>query len=212
MKLLYILLYTLTLSYSQVNYETQIQPIFNTNCTFCHKAGGSATLDLTSYSGVIAGGWSGPSIIAGNHQNSLLYQRITQPIGTNGSMPPNDPLSQSEIELIANWIDSLGDNSLSIVNSLLPSKHILFQNYPNPFNPSTTIRYNLDEDEYVSLDVYNLSGVHITNLVDDVKISGTHFINWNGKNSKGVIVPAGQYFYKIKTDSYSEMRKMILLK
>ena len=56
---------------------------------------------------------------------------------------------------------------------------------------------NLDEDEYVSLDVYNLSGVHITNLVDDVKISGTHFINWNGKNSKGVIVPVGQYFYKI---------------
>ena len=98
------------------------------------------------------------------------------------------------------------------MNSLLPSKHILFQNYPNPFNPSTTIRYNLDEDEYVSLDVYNLSGVHITNLVDDVKISGTHFINWNGKNSKGVIVPAGQYFYKIKTDSYSEVRKMILLK
>ena len=61
--------------FGQVDYNSQIQPIFDTNCTTCHSYAGSATLNLTSFSGLINGGVSGPSIIAGDHENSLLYQR-----------------------------------------------------------------------------------------------------------------------------------------
>ena len=75
--------------FSQVSYTNQIQPIFNTNCTSCHVGGGAATLDLTSYDGVMSGGVSGLSIISGDNENSELYIRIILPEGTAGSMPPN---------------------------------------------------------------------------------------------------------------------------
>ena len=82
-------------------------------------------LNLATYSGTMTGGWSGPAIIAGDHQNSLLYQRIIQPIGTDGSMPPNDPLSQSQIDLIAQWIDEGAGNSLS-TNDVFYLKSIFY--------------------------------------------------------------------------------------
>ena len=69
-----------------------------------YTPGGSATLDLTSYNGVMTGGWTGPAITAGDHGNSLLFQAFL-PQFTAGSMPPNVPLSQSQIDLIAQWID-----------------------------------------------------------------------------------------------------------
>ena len=144
MKYLYISLFFITFLFSQVNYESQIQPIFNNNCIFCHQNGGSATLNLTTYSGTMTGGWSGPAIVAGDHQNSLLYQRIIQPMGTDGSMPPNDPLSQSQIDLIAQWIDEGAASSLSTTDVYMPKGYTLHQNYPNPFNPSTVISFSLD--------------------------------------------------------------------
>ena len=110
--------------FSQVDYNSQIQPIFNTNCITCHQYGGSATLNLTSYSGLMNGGWSGASIIAGDHENSLLYQRINLPVSTDGSMPPNVPLSQSEIDLIAQWIDqgaTLRLDAVSYTHLTLPT-------------------------------------------------------------------------------------------
>ena len=73
MKVNYIVPFYITFIFSQVDYEYQI---LNVNCTFCYKAGGIAALDLTSHTGVIYVGWSGPAIITGDHQNSLLYQRI----------------------------------------------------------------------------------------------------------------------------------------
>ena len=73
MKVTYIVPFYITFIFSQVDYESQI---LNFNCTFCHKAGGIATLNLTSHTGAISVGWSGPAIITGDHQNSLLYQRI----------------------------------------------------------------------------------------------------------------------------------------
>ena len=62
--------------FCQVSYTNQIQPIFNANCTSCHVGGGAATLDLTSYNGVMSGGVSGLSIISGDSENSELYIRI----------------------------------------------------------------------------------------------------------------------------------------
>ena len=152
--------------FSQVSYTNQIQPIFNANCTNCHVGGGAATLDLTSYDGVMSGGVSGLSIISGDNENSELYIRIILPEGTAGSMPPNDPLSQEEINLIGDWINE-GANNLSIKDSFLPQSFTLEQNYPNPFNPSTTILYNLSNDELVSFEILNLNGKKVRTLVNE---------------------------------------------
>ena len=212
MKVIYIVSFYITFLYSQVDYQSDIQPIFNNNCIFCHQNGGSATLNLATYSGTMTGGWSGPARVAGDHQNSLLYQRIIQPIGTDGSMPPNDPLSQSQIDLIAQWIDEGAGNSLSTDDVFLPKQYILHQNYPNPFNPITVISFSLNKEEFVSIDIYNMTGKHIICLINDKKKVGTHSINWSGKDKNDALITTGQYLYKLSTSSSSTVMKMLFIK
>ena len=94
--------------FTQIDYTTQIQPIFNDNCTSCHVNGGtySGGLDLSSYAETIAGGSSGNTVVPLDHSNSLLYNRITLPENNPQFMPKNDdPLNQSDIDLIIQWID-----------------------------------------------------------------------------------------------------------
>ena len=212
MKIIYKVSFFITFLYSQVNYQSDIQPIFNNNCIFCHQNGGSATLNLATYSGVMNGGWSGPAIIVGDHQNSLLYQRIIQPIGTDGSMPPNDPLSQSQIDLIAQWIDEGAGNSLSTNDFSIPKEYILHQNYPNPFNPSTNISFTLNKEEFVSIDIYDINGMHVISLFNGKKDIGTHLIKWGGRDKNDDLIAAGQYFYQLRTISSSDVMKMIFIK
>ena len=78
----------LLLSYSlfaQVDYETQIQTIFNSNCTSCHINGGAyyGGLDLSSYDTLMAGSNNGPVIVPGDPANRLLWQKVN-----SGEMPP----------------------------------------------------------------------------------------------------------------------------
>ena len=200
------------IAHAQVDYQSVIQPIFNNNCVFCHQNGGSATLNLATYSGVMSGGWSGPAIIAGDYQNSLLYQRIIQPTGTDGSMPPNDPLSQAQIDLIAQWIEEGAGNSLSTDDVFLPKEHTLHQNYPNPFNPSTVISFSLNKEEFVSIDIYDINGTHMISLFNGKKNIGTHHLNWNGRDKSGALITTGQYFYQLSTSSSSAVMKMLFIK
>lgn len=200
------------IAHAQVDYQSVIQPIFNNNCVFCHQNGGSATLNLATYSGVMSGGWSGPAIIAGDYQNSLLYQRIIQPTGTDGSMPPNDPLSQTQIDLIAQWIEEGAGNSLSTDDVFLPKEHTLHQNYPNPFNPSTVISFSLNKEEFVSIDIYDMNGTHMISLFKGKQNIGTHYLNWNGRDKSGALITTGQYFYQLRTSSSSTVMKMLFIK
>ena len=92
----------------QVDYIAQIQPIFDNNCTSCHVNGGtySGGLDLSSYTETMEGGSSGNTIVPSDHSNSVLYNRINLPESDQEFMPKNgSSLSQSDIDLIAQWID-----------------------------------------------------------------------------------------------------------
>ncbi len=89
----------------------------------------------------------------------------------------------------------------------IPDKFILEQNYPNPFNPSTKIRYEIPETEYVSLKVYNSLGSEVAVLVDEEKFAGSHEINFDATG-----LSSGIYFYELRTDNFSKIKKMILLK
>ena len=88
---------------SQVDYDSQIQIIFNNNCTACH--GNAGGLNLTNYNNVMDGSNNGAVIIPGDHAESELYIRITLPSSSDEDMPPQGNLSQGEIDLIAQWID-----------------------------------------------------------------------------------------------------------
>jgi hypothetical protein len=94
----------------------------------------------------------------------------------------------------------------------VPLDWSLSQNYPNPFNPSTTIRFSLPSSGYVTLDVYNILGQKVRTLVDENLTAGYKQIFWDGTNQQGQPVSSGIYFYRLKTDSFSETKKMVLMK
>ena len=127
-------------------------------------------------------------------------------------MPPNDPLSQAEVDLIAQWIDEGAGNSLSIDNVFMPKGYTLHQNYPNPFNPSTIISFTLNKEEFVSIDIYNMTGEHVVNLFDGKKKVGTHHLNWSGRDKNDALITTGQYFYQLRTSSSSTVMKMHFIK
>jgi len=89
----------------------------------------------------------------------------------------------------------------------------LSQNYPNPFNPSTTIKFSLpvtlsgDEGSFVTLKIYNALGEEVAVLLDKELTTGTYEVEWNASN-----IPSGVYFYQLKTGSFVQTKKMILMK
>ena len=87
----------------------------------------------------------------------------------------------------------------------------LQQNYPNPFNPSTNIRYNLSENDFVTLTVFNSTGQKVKTLVNANQSSGSHTINWDSRNDNGNLVSSGIYYYILKAGNEKVLsRKMIL--
>ena len=96
--------------------------------------------------------------------------------------------------------------------TLLPETISLHQNYPNPFNPSTTISYDLRQQSPVTLAVYDLLGNRVTTLVQKAHDSGAHTSLWDGTDDSGRQVSAGVYLYRIEAGTFSQTRKMQLLK
>ena len=93
-----------------------------------------------------------------------------------------------------------------------PLAFSLNQNYPNPFNPSTTISFDVYEASRVSLSVFDLNGRLVKNLMSGNLGAGTYNINWNGKNTNGLSVAGGVYFYSITSGENSIIKKMSLIK
>jgi hypothetical protein len=93
-----------------------------------------------------------------------------------------------------------------------PREFALRPNYPNPFNPATTIRYDLAARARVELRVYDVRGALVRTLVDEERAAGGYSIEWDGRDDRGVSVSSGVYFYKITAGSFSDVRKMTLVK
>lgn len=85
-------------------------------------------------------------------------------------------------------------------------------NFPNPFNSETRIIYNLFNDTYVKLTVYDIVGREIAILVDGFQSAGRHEISFNLGNVKSNEITSGIYFYKLQTQRGYEIRKMIVIK
>ncbi len=96
--------------------------------------------------------------------------------------------------------------------SLIPDVFALHQNYPNPFNPVTQIRYDLPEDSYVSITIYDIMGRNIKSLVNTDQTAGYRSIRWNATNNLGEPVSAGMYIYMIQAGEFRQTKKMVLLK
>ncbi len=98
------------------------------------------------------------------------------------------------------------------ISSEVPEQFILHQNYPNPFNPTTKIKFSIPPSKgargmITKLIIYDILGREITVLVNEQLSPGTYEVEWSAIN-----YPSGVYFYQLKTEGYSETKKMVLLK
>ncbi len=107
------------------------------------------------------------------------------------------------------WVNTwIGDQWVGVEDNVGEvTNYNLEQNYPNPFNPSTVIKYSLKESGKVTLKIYDMLGKEVMTLVNETQNAGSHLINFNGNG-----LASGVYFYKLDTGSFTQVKKMILMK
>jgi len=107
--------------------------------------------------------------------------------------------------------NGLGGIDSLVITDVVPEEFqydfLLEQNYPNPFNPTTTINFSISKSSFVSLKVYNTLGKEISTLVSEKLPAGVYSVNWNAEN-----LSSGVYFYRLIAGSFSQTKKLILLR
>ena len=111
-----------------------------------------------------------------------------------------------------NQVDNNGQSAYSkeaeVNLNFTPAGYTMDQNYPNPFNPSTTIRYSLPDNAFVSIKIYNSSGQEVATLVNQMQNADVHQVTFDASK-----IGSGVYFYTIKAgNNFVQTRKMLLLK
>ncbi len=99
-------------------------------------------------------------------------------------------------------------NENSIISKVgKPTVYALKQNYPNPFNPTTNISFDLPKESTVQLQIYDIQGKLVSTLVNERMDEGTHSVSYNSSG-----LPSGVYFYRLQTDEFTDIKRMLLLK
>jgi hypothetical protein len=114
--------------------------------------------------------------------------------------------NESEFALLA------PDNVTGDETPKAPAASFLAQNFPNPFNPTTRIAFGLAAPGNVSLRIYDAAGRLVRVLVEGERSAGHYAELWDGRDSSGRAVASGIYFYRLRAGSFSETRKMALLR
>jgi hypothetical protein len=150
-----------------------------------------------------------------NSQN-LTWERIGFVEGYGNSNSPKDysffdmNVSAGVYSYRLKQIDTDGKFEYSKIIEIdldSPMNYELSQNYPNPFNPITTMRLTLPETSSVKILIFNSVGEYVKELINEVKETGTHIINFKSEG-----LPSGTYFYQLQTPNFTQTKKMILLK
>jgi len=155
-----------------------------------------------------------PPYAGNNHINFETYTLLFRPqkgnairlIGRPGGA--NGFSSVGELRIIEN------DLSVSVDSPFAskPETFILHQNYPNPFNASTVIAYRLASTSQVEVAIYNSLGEKIKTLISQQQPAGSYQLRWDGLTENSSAVASGIYLYRIKADSFTRVRKMLLLR
>ncbi len=93
------------------------------------------------------------------------------------------------------------------ISSEIPSTYSLEQNYPNPFNPVTNIRFSIPKDEFVEIELFDATGRSIAVILSEPKMAGIYNVDFDASG-----LASGIYFYKITAGTFSNVKKMVLIK
>ncbi|GAG92861.1 unnamed protein product, partial [marine sediment metagenome] len=149
------------------------------------------------------------------------------PDGTGNSLVPVELNPVNDQNSPADWrasyeiggspgADDVPPSSIPITEITPSSDFVLAQNYPNPFTDITYIDYQIPDDAFVQLSVYNLMGQQIATLVSAHQSAGLYQVEWNGINQSNRHVPNGIYFYRLAIQSQNQSNvltgKMMLMR
>lgn len=152
--------------------------------------------------------------IYGRYFRPLLPGNYNVMITKDGYIPKNyypitifaDRLTTLDVSLVPD-ISSINDQ---LVNS---SERIFnLESYPNPFSGEINVSYELPEERKIVLDILDIRGRHICNLVNEVQIPGEHFLKWNAKDQSGTELGQGYYILSIRSGNRIENRKLLKVK
>ncbi len=155
--------------------------------------------------GKVKSGWEKIGFVAGsgNSNSPKSYSFTDQPAdGTSFSYR----LKQIDIDGHYKYYDAI---TVSLSSS---TKAKLMQNSPNPFNPSTAIKFFIPDNSDVTIKIYDMLGREVTTLINQQSTAGYHIVYWNGRDSYGRDAASGVYLYRLTAGSFTETKKMNLLK
>jgi photosystem II stability/assembly factor-like uncharacterized protein len=132
-----------------------------------------------------------------------VFTTFTGPFNSVNFCNSNSAIAVGEKGIVAIYKAAFTEDT----NWVAPPEKIETQNYPNPFNPSTIISFKLPEQTNVELKVYDVLGNEVATLVNELKPAGNYEAEWNASN-----LPSGVYIYKLRAGTYTQMKKMLLLK
>jgi hypothetical protein len=95
---------------------------------------------------------------------------------------------------------------------IIPTEYTLYQNHPNPFNPETNIEFALPKPEQVRLRIFDVYGREVRFLFTMWLQAGLHAVKWDGRDDDGVAVGSGVYFYRLQAGSFTETKKLVLMR
>jgi aminopeptidase N len=93
------------------------------------------------------------------------------------------------------------------VSNIIPKKFAVYQNYPNPFNPSTSIKFDIPKNTFVTLKVYDVLGKEVATLIKEEREAGSYNVDWNAS-----FYPSGVYFYKFESKDFTKTKRMLMIK
>jgi hypothetical protein len=96
--------------------------------------------------------------------------------------------------------------------NLKPSAVTLYPAYPNPFNPEVTLSFNLEQDDHVSISIYDINGNWITDLISQQMETGSHSLVWKGTSQSGMPAPSGVYLVQLSTKLETHIQRITLLR
>jgi hypothetical protein len=122
---------------------------------------------------------------------------------------------QATVEL--REIEFFGLDSFPIEAAIIPDRNLLGQNFPNPFNPETWIPYQLKDESQVTVQIYDVSGrlvrtINLGHKSPGIYVTREQAAYWDGCNNVGERMASGLYFYTLKTQSYTQTKRMLLVK
>jgi hypothetical protein len=145
------------------------------------------------------------SVDGGNTFPFTIFDKQGANLGTT------TPSSSSFVPTAGQWGTFAGRFGTLVgiepIGNIAPSKFELMQNYPNPFNPATNIRYQISNNCFVTLKVYDILGKEVATLVNGTLKAGTYETRFDAGN-----IPSGAYFYKITAGNFTDVKKMLVIK